>query len=160
MIFNFSIVQVHFVFRWLTLIVPLPFLRKYFHIMSINIIHSGGSGWVINVFLLRNSFTASGRSYLWGTVGPSYSSGHLLGHFVFFSAHFTSFNSHSPLLSFSCFFVLFHSCCSHARVFGKQSCMSSSFPIATLNGTCFFSDSATRSAHFEIRCENVEIMMH
>ena len=29
---------------------------------------------------------------------------------------------------------------------GKHSCTSSPFPIAILNGTCFFSDSATTSA--------------
>ena len=44
----------------------------------------------------------------------------------------------SLLTSFICFFILFHSCCSHARVLGKHSCMSSTFPIAILNGTFFF----------------------
>ena len=39
---------------------------------------------------------------------------------------------------FVCFIILFHSCCSHARVFGKHSCISSPFPIAILNDTCFF----------------------
>ena len=38
----------------------------------------------------------------------------------FFRVRFTSFHSHSSLLTFFfCFFVLFDYCCSHARVFGK-----------------------------------------
>ena len=37
-----------------------------------------------------------------------------------------------------CFFLLFNSCCSHSRVFGKTLCMSSPFPIAILNDTYFF----------------------
>ena len=37
-----------------------------------------------------------------------------------FRARFTSFHTHLSLLTFFLsFFVLFHSCCSHARVFGK-----------------------------------------
>ena len=32
---------------------------------------------------------------------------------------FTSFHTHSSLLTFFCLFVLFHSCCSNAQVFGK-----------------------------------------
>ena len=40
--------------------------------------------------------------------------------FFFFRARFTSFHTRSYLLTFYfCFFVLFHSCCSRARVFGK-----------------------------------------
>ena len=30
----------------------------------------------------------------------------------------------------------YHSCCSHAQVFGKLLCTSSTFPFAILNGTC------------------------
>ena len=36
----------------------------------------------------------------------------------FFGARF-SFHTHSSLLTFFCYFVLFDSCCSYARVFGK-----------------------------------------
>ena len=37
-----------------------------------------------------------------------------------FHARFTSFLTHAALLTFViCFFTLFHSCCSCARVFGK-----------------------------------------
>ena len=45
----------------------------------------------------------------------------------------------SLLTFFVCFFVLFHSCCSHARVFWKHSCLSSPCPIAILNVTFLFS---------------------
>ena len=49
-------------------------------------------------------------------------------------------SSHAYLLTFFvCFFVLFRSCCSHARVFGKHSCMSSQCQIAIVNGNFFFS---------------------
>ena len=42
-----------------------------------------------------------------------------LGTSFFFRARFT-FNTHASLLTFFvCFCLLFHSCCSHARVFGK-----------------------------------------
>ena len=37
------------------------------------------------------------------------------------------------------FFILFRSCCSHARVFGKHSRLSFPCPIAILNGTFLFS---------------------
>ena len=38
----------------------------------------------------------------------------------FFRARFASFHTHASLLTFFvCFFILFRSCCSHARVFGK-----------------------------------------
>ena len=39
---------------------------------------------------------------------------------LFFRARFASFHTHASLLVFFlCFFVLFHSCCSHALVFEK-----------------------------------------
>ena len=38
---------------------------------------------------------------------------------LFFRAYFI-FHTHDSLLTlFVCFFILFHSCCSHAQVFGK-----------------------------------------
>ena len=56
---------------------------------------------------------------------------------LIFRVRCTSFHNHSPLLTFFlCFIVLFQSCCSHARVFCKHSCMSSPFSIAILKGTC------------------------
>ena len=71
----------------------------------------------------------------------------------FISCRFTSFHTLASLLNF-CFFVLFHSCCSDARVLGKHSCMSSTFPIAILNGTYLrFSDSATTSAQCAFRAK-------
>ena len=46
-----------------------------------------------------------------------------------FRARFTSFHTHASLLTFLfCFFVLFHSCCSHAQVFGKT--LMHEFPIS------------------------------
>ena len=42
-----------------------------------------------------------------------------VGTAFFFRARFTSFHNHASLLTFFCYFVLFHSCGSNARVFGK-----------------------------------------
>ena len=50
----------------------------------------------------------------------------------FFCARFTSFYTHASLLTFFvCIFVLFHSCCSHARVFGKT--LLHEFPISCIS---------------------------
>ena len=46
-----------------------------------------------------------------------------------FRSHFASFHTHASLLTFFvCFFILFHSCCSHARVFGKT--LAHKFPLS------------------------------
>ena len=43
-----------------------------------------------------------------------------VGSNFFFRALFASFHTRASLLTFLvCFIILFHSCCSHARVFGK-----------------------------------------
>ena len=55
----------------------------------------------------------------------------------FFRASFTFFHTIASILTF-CFFVLFHSYCSHSECLGKHSCMSSSSPIVIPNGHCFF----------------------
>ena len=48
---------------------------------------------------------------------------------LFFRARKTSFHTHASLLTvFVCFFILFHSCCSHTRVFGKT--LVHKFPIS------------------------------
>ena len=47
--------------------------------------------------------------------------------FFFFRGRFTSFHTHASLLTLFCFFILFHSCCSHARVFRKT--LLHEFPI-------------------------------
>ena len=48
---------------------------------------------------------------------------------LFFCAHFASFHTHASLLIFFvCFSILFYSCCSHARVFGKT--LMHEFPIS------------------------------
>ena len=113
--------------------------------MFINIVRPVGSGWTIGVDLLGNSSTVSGRSCPEGrwagaivSFGTSY-----------FRARFTSFHAHASLI-FYYFSVLFHSYCSYEQVFGKHSCMSSSFPIVILNDTSFFSDSATASVQKRI----------
>ena len=47
----------------------------------------------------------------------------------FFRARFTFFHTHASLLTFFvCLIVLFHSCCSHSRVFGKT--LVHEFPIS------------------------------
>ena len=59
--------------------------------------------------------------------------------FFFFRARFTSFHTrHIFFPSWPVFFILLHSCCSHALVFGKT--LVHEFPIH-----CFFCDSATTS---------------
>ena len=58
-----------------------------------------------------------------------------VGTSFFFRAHSTSFHTHASLIFFVCFFL---SCFSHVLVLGKHSYMSSTFPIAMLNVTCFF----------------------
>ena len=61
----------------------------------------------------------------------------MTGQDFFFRVRGTSFHTYSPLLTFFlCFIVLFQSCCSHARVFGKTLVHEFPFPIAILNGTC------------------------
>ena len=57
----------------------------------------------------------------------------------------TSFDTLSSLLTFFCIVVLFHSCCSHLEVFGRQlvhefniSYKKNPIAMAILNGTCFF----------------------
>ena len=70
----------------------------------------------------------------------------------FFRDRFTSFHTHGSLLTFFVwFFVLFHSCCPMRECLRKHSCMSSTFPIAILNGTCFFLE-----VHLEVHNVNSE----
>ena len=75
-----------------------------------------------------------------GTVSRSYSSAVWTS--FFFRSHFASV--HTLLLSsyplFICLIIIF---AFHVRkCLGIHSCMSSTLPIAMLNGTCFFSDRA------------------
>ena len=98
----------------------------------------GGSGWIIGVgqvrwiiHLVLRGVATPGAWYARATVRVDET--------FFFRAHCTSFHIHSSLLTFFLsFFVFYHYCCSHAQVFGKNSCISSTFPIAILSGTCFF----------------------
>ena len=98
MIFNFSIVQVHFVFCWLNFIVHFTYLIKCYNVM-----------FAIVVFRFSCYRPAGLR---------------------FFRAGITSFYTHSTLLTFlACFIVLFHYCCSHARVLILQ-ILVHEFPIS------------------------------
>ena len=94
-------------------IVIFPFFIKYYHIIFIIIIflHKSGVGYS------GNSSTALERSDPGRTVGPSYSLGWL--DFFFLLGPLHSFPILTPLLSSSSVFILFYSCCSHVRVFGK-----------------------------------------
>ena len=58
--------------------------------------------------------------------------------FLSFAPALLFFRTRASLLASVCFFILFRSCCSHARVLGERSCMSSTFPVAVLSGTFFF----------------------
>ena len=43
---------------------------------------------------------------------------------LFIRARINLFHTNGSLLTFFiCFFILFHSCCSHAKCLGKHSCM-------------------------------------
>ena len=58
---------------------------------------------------------------------------------LFIRARCTFFHTHASLLYvFVCLIVLFHSCCSHAWVFGKTLLHEFPVPIAILNGTSSF----------------------
>ena len=74
-----------------------------------------------------------------------------LSDLLFFSCPLCFFPYYVSLTFFVCFFILFHSCCSHAQVFGKHWCMSSPFPIAILNGSFF------RSVKAMINCNRSSI---
>ena len=81
----------------------------------------------------------------------------VIGHrdFFFFCARFASFHTHASLLTFFvCFFILFHSCCSQARVFGKT--LLDEFHIQYIHTEwyLFFSDRATTSAQCAFGAKN------
>ena len=90
---------------------------------------------------LGNSCTSSECSDLEGTVGLSYS----LGRLDFFLPHLTSF--HTPhSLPFFFFFVLFHSWCSHVRVFGKTRVHEFHISYSHTERYLLFSNAVTASA--------------
>ena len=79
----------------------------------------------------------------------------------FFRELFASFHTHASLLAFFvCFFILFHSCCSHARVFGKTIVHESLFPTAILNGTCFSDSESTSAQKSVFGAKKLEIVVH
>ena len=65
---------------------------------------------------------------------------------LFFRAGFTYFHAVSALLTFFCLFVLFILAVPMRQCLRKHSCMSSTLPIALLNGTCFFRQSTYKCA--------------
>ena len=77
--------------------------------------------------------------------------------FFLFRARFASFHTHVSLHRF---------CLSHfilavpmRECSGEHSSMSSSFPIAILNGACYFPPVQLKVHIFVIWCDNVEILM-
>ena len=78
---------------------------------------------------------------------------------LFFRARLASFHTHASLTYFVCFCIIFLSCCSHARVFGKtllhEFFINNSHPEWYL----LFSDSATANAHLYLERE-LEIVKH
>ena len=74
---------------------------------------------------------------------------------LFFRACFASFYTHASILTvFVCLFILFSSCCSHARVFGKT--LVHEFPISYSNTEWYLliSDSETASAQCVFGAKN------
>ena len=125
----FQFVQVHLVFGYLNFIALFQCLLKCYRIMFVNIGPTGGSGWIIGVDQLGNSSTVSGRSDLGGSQAFVTS--------FFVTALLLSMLTHlflSSSLSLS-YFIL---AVPMRKCLGKHSCMRSQFPIAILNGTCFF----------------------
>ena len=74
----------------------------------------------------------------------------------FFCGRFNSFHTHAFLLTFFCFFVLFHSCCSYVRVFGRTLAHEFHLSYAHTEWYLRFSDSATTRAQcvFEAKSKN------
>ena len=109
----------------------------------------GGSGWIIGVGWLGNSSTPWGRrEWEKNIVFNIFAGGGeavparaiiIIPYFLFFCARIISFHTHASFLTFFCFFVLFHSCCSHACVFEKTLLHEFYiFYFVILKGTCFF----------------------
>ena len=126
MIYNFSTIQVHFVFCWLNFILHFPYLIKY------NIL------FIIIIFWL----------------GYDRQSG------LFFLSPLC-FCLHSRLSSYLLrLFILFRSCCSHARVFRKT--WVHEFPISYSHTEwylLFFWQCNYKCTMF-IRSEKLEIVVH
>ena len=114
-----------------------------------------GSGWVTGVGEFGNSSTASGHNYPdRRTVSTTFSLGR---RDFFFPVRFTSFHAHASLLTFFIYFFVSLHCCSDARMFKKPLVhMRSTFPIAILNGTCFFPTVQlhVHKREFGSRCRN------
>ena len=80
--------------------------------------HRGGSRWIIGVGFIRWVIHPLRRGVAIPVARQALASARPSGHF--FSAIFVSFHNRSSRLTFFvCFYVIFHSCCFHAHVFGK-----------------------------------------
>ena len=68
----------------------------------------------------------------------------------------------SPSIFVLLYFVLLHSCCSHACVFveNTRACASSSFLTSILYGTCFFPTVQPCKCIMRIQREKVDILVH
>ena len=108
----FLLTEFHYIF---------PCLIKYYHIVFINIVPPGGSGWTIGVDSLENSSTVLGVATP-GKIGLNYSLGLL--DFIF-RARFTSFRAHALFLSSPVFLSYLILVVPMRKCLGKYSCMSS-----------------------------------
>ena len=110
-----------------------PFIMSYF-ILAVHVPTFGGGWMICNFSIIKVQFDFLSIEFLYTfsishKILPYFIFCLLLLYFVwdviafgtsFFRARFASFHTHASLLVFFVgFFVLFHSCCSHARVFGK-----------------------------------------
>ena len=82
--------------------------------------------------------------------------------FFLIRARFASFHTHTSLLAFFvCFFILFHSRCFHAQVFGKTLVHEFHISYSRTDGTSIFPTVRKyKSYTFCIRSEKVEILVH
>ena len=129
---------------------------KYYHIMFINIVPPGGSGWIIGVDQLGNSSTVSGRNDP-GENRPELQF-RILGLHFFVPALLLSMLTHL-FLSFSLSLFYFILAVPMRKYLRKHSCRSSSFPMVILNDTSFF-----RLCNYKctlcIRSKKLEIVVH
>ena len=118
----------------------------------------GGSGLSIGVGQLNNSSTAAESSDPRETVRPNYQA---VGSFSF-RHRFTSFHTHSSLITFFfCYFVLFHSCFSNARVFEKKTLLHHEFHIYyPCSMVLVFLRHCNYTCTICIRFKKVEILVH
>ena len=111
MIFHFSIVQAHFFSCSWNCIVIFPYFRKYHHIV------------LLLLYFRLGSDSTDRQSGIYFFVP------------AFILSIYSSLSFYLLPLFFLSYFIL---AVPMREYFGKHSCMSSTFPIAILNGTFFF----------------------